>query len=379
MIGKIIGWVLVLVLVVWGIFALTRDGEPTEEGPIKIGLSAPLTGEAASFGEATLGGVELAVKEINDAGGVNGRMIELIAEDDLCSSEGINAINKLINVDKVHAIIGPVCSAAGGPAVPVAQESGTPTIIWASAPALTSAGDYIFRSYPSDALQGKAAAEFVYNTLGKRKAAVLYVNNDWGVGLDGVFNSVFEGLGGEVTSRETVNQDATDTRTQITKIKDSEPDVLYIPLYPKTGVISLKQIKELGLDVPLVGGDAFSTEEIILLAEADGMAFIRGKSPENEEFNATVKEVTGREPNFFSAFGYDSIKILASVIEEVGTSPVDLRDALAKVSYSGGMSVPLVEFSQNGDLKDAEFEVRLIKGGVDVDYFEDQAMMEKDN
>src|SRR3990167_6450865 len=135
--NKIIIWVIVLILVFVGIMALTGEKSevPTSTtGPIKIGASVPLTGEAASYGEITKAGIDLAVKEVNDAGGIDGRMIEIIYEDDKCDTTGSNVFNKLVNIDKVDAIIGPVCSSAAGPGVPIAQSGKVPTIIWASAP-----------------------------------------------------------------------------------------------------------------------------------------------------------------------------------------------------------------------------------------------------
>src|SRR3989344_5711994 len=156
-------WIAVLILVVIGLVILSGKSGPTETGPIRIGASLPLTGEAASYGEITKSGIDLAVKEVNDAGGIDGRMIEIIYEDDKCDTTGSNVFNKLVNIDKVDAIIGPVCSSAAGPGVPIAQSGKVPTIIWASAPGLTKAGDYIFRTYPSDSFQGKYAAEYAFN------------------------------------------------------------------------------------------------------------------------------------------------------------------------------------------------------------------------
>jgi branched-chain amino acid transport system substrate-binding protein len=136
---KTILWLAVAIIILGGIWygVSKKSTAPTTKEPIKIGVLAPLTGEAASFGQNSLAGVNLAVKEINDQGGINGRKVEIVAEDDKCSAEGVNAINKLINVDKVIGIIGPVCSASGGPSLPIAQNNGVPAIITASAPHLT--------------------------------------------------------------------------------------------------------------------------------------------------------------------------------------------------------------------------------------------------
>ncbi|MBI3335780.1 MAG: ABC transporter substrate-binding protein, partial [Candidatus Portnoybacteria bacterium] len=197
--GKTILWILIILIIVGGGYLFLRtpaaplapvaqEEKKMPSEPIKLGYIGPLTGELADGGEAGLAGATLAVKEINDAGGVLGRQLELVAEDDKCSAEGVNAMNKLVNIDKVVAITGPDCSASGGPALPIAQKAGVPVVVrWASAPHLTKIGDYIFRVYPSDAFQGKFIAEFLYNDLGKKKAAVVYVKNDWGQGIHDVF------------------------------------------------------------------------------------------------------------------------------------------------------------------------------------------------
>jgi branched-chain amino acid transport system substrate-binding protein len=270
--------------------------KPIKEETIKIGLLAPLTGEAASWGQNSLAGVTLAVKEINDKGGINGRKVEIVAEDDRCSAEGVNAINKLINVDKVIGILGPICSASGGPALPIAQNSGVPVVIVAaSAPHLTKIGDYIFRVYPSDAFQGKVAAEFMFNKLSKKKVAIVYVKNDWGEGIKEVFKSRFKELGGEVVYEDGVLQDQKDFRTEITKVKANGAEALYFPVYPANGISAFKQFKELVLNIPVVGGDAFDGEEVVKSDYADGIIYTVAKINIPEDFKSKIKSLPGFE------------------------------------------------------------------------------------
>lgn len=136
---------------------------------IKIGIFAALTGSAASWGQNALAGATLAANEINEQGGVDGRKIVLVIEDDKCSAESVNAVTKLITIDDVDALIGPVCSTAAEPSLPVAKKFNIPTIIpTASAPGLTKIGNNIFRVYPSDDMQGKIAADFIIDDLEKK-------------------------------------------------------------------------------------------------------------------------------------------------------------------------------------------------------------------
>ncbi len=297
--NKIIIWVvLTLIVVVGGYFLLKGNfSQPVSTEPIKIGVSGPLTGELASWGVNLSAGVELARNEINNAGGINGQMIELVIENDKCEpTTAVNAFNKLINIDKVVSIIGPICSSAGGSALPVAQQNNVPVIIVsASAPHLTKIGDHIFRIYPSDAFQGKVGAEFMFNILNKKKVAVIYVNNDWGVGIKDVFINDFKNLGGEVVSEDSVLQDAKDIRTQLTKAKNSSAEALYFPAYPANAIGGLKQAKELGLKIPIVGGDAFDGEEVVKSPSSEGLIYTVPKILDTEDFKAKNQSIAGQE------------------------------------------------------------------------------------
>lgn len=367
--NKTVWWIIAIIIIAasaW--FVLTgKAGEKASDtgtGPIKIGASLPLTGEAASYGEMTKAGIDLAVKEINSAGGVKGRQIQVVFEDDKCARDGANVFSKLVNIDKVVAIVGPVCSAAAGPGIPIAQQGGVPTIIWASAPGLPKkGGNFIFRTYPSDSLQGRVAAEYIYNTLGKHSAAILYVKNDWGQGLNDTFAARFKELGGTITHVEGVTADATDMRTELAKIKASNPEIIYTPLYPAGAGAMVKQAKSLGIKTPLFGGDALDTKEFSSVPEAEGVLFTEGKLNNPDAFKAKVKQITGKDSGPFTPLGYDSIKILAQVIGKVGTGQNVIKQELTKLDYTAGVSLPEISFDADRDLKSAQVEIRIIHGG----------------
>jgi branched-chain amino acid transport system substrate-binding protein len=365
---------LIVVIVILAILAVTVwKPKPVEkeEEVIKIGVLAPLTGEAASWGQNALAGITLATKEVNDKGGINGRKIEIVAEDDKCSAEGVNAINKLINIDKVVGILGPICSASGGPALPIAQNNGVPVvIISASAPHLTKIGDYIFRVYPSDAFQGKVAAEFMFNKLGKKKVAIVYVKNDWGEGIKEVFKTRFKELGGEIVYEGGVLQDQKDFRTEITKVKASGAEALYFPVYPANGISAFKQMKEMDLKIPVVGGDTFSANEVIESEYADGIIYTEGKINMPEDFEQKIKSLPGFENlqiNIVAPLGYDATKVMLLAIEKAGVDKQAIKEALKTTSYQG-ISNPLIEFDENGDLKSPAFDVKIIKDKHSVPY-----------
>lgn len=354
--------VIVGVLIIVGFVGLkTPDASKTVE-PIKIGLSTPVTGEIASYGEALQGGAQLAVSEINAAGGIDGRLLELIVEDDKCTKDAVSAVSKLVNINKVHAVLGPTCSSAAAPSVPIAQGAGVPIMIQATAPELTAIGDYVFRINPSDAFQGKFSAEYMYNELGKRKVAVLYVSNAWGKGIHDVFVKRFTELGGTVVYDESATQEVIDLRSYVAKMKAAEPDAVYLPLYPANGGSVVKTMIELDFRVPILGGDVFDGEEMWSIPEAEGVMFTTASVNNPEDFQQRVKNQTGMLPNTFTPYAYDGVKIFAEVIDRVGTDPEAMKKELRRRTFDG-MSNPKISFDEQGDLESAAFVVKVIRSG----------------
>lgn len=359
---KYVGLAVLLVLLVGGAYALHAWNGPDPE-VIKIGFVGPLTGSVASIGESSLAGAELAVKELNDKGGLLGKRVELVVEDDRCSADGVASVTKLITVDKVVAISGPDCGTSGSAALPIAESKHIPVVIrWASAPKLAKIGDYIFRIYPSDAFQGKFVAEHIFNDLQKKKVAVLYVKNDWGQGIMEVFVERFKELGGEVVYEAGVLEDSRDIRSQLGDVKRSDADILFTPLYATTGAIGLKQAKELGLSIPIIGGDVFESAELQESAGAAGVQFSTAVMANPIEFQQKVAQVTGKDGSKVTApLGYDSVMVIAEAIERAGSSkPEAIQKALTKTSYRG-VSSPLIEFDADGDLIGAKYEIKTIR------------------
>jgi len=377
----------IIALVIWGGYTLLQDAG-TDGDTIKIGFIGPLTGEAGNLGENAKMAVEIAVAEINEAGGINGRDLEVIYEDGQClGKEASSAANKLINVDKVSAILGGACSGETLAFAPVAEEAKITTLSYcSSAPSVTDAGDYIFRNYPSDLFQGSFAAEYATNDLNAKKIGVLYVNGDWGQGIKDVFVNKFQELGGEIILEEGYDQQSRDLRTQLTKIKSVNPDVVYFLGYTEASIPGLKQVSELGINVPLLGGDAWADPKIFEEAgeAAEGIRFVVPFAPLNDDFIAKMKEKVGSdEIGLCSPSAYDGIKILAQVMEKVGDDSTAIKDELYKTTYVGGVSGDSISFDENGDLKSASYVVKVVKDGVAVTEGEEamekggEAMMEE--
>ncbi|MGH9419536.1 MAG: ABC transporter substrate-binding protein, partial [Thermoanaerobaculia bacterium] len=229
---------------------------------IPIGVYAATSGSEAAFGQATVEGEKLAAEEINNNGGVLGKKIRLITEDDQGKAEeAASVVTKLITHDNVIAILGENSSNQSLAAAPIAQAAKVPMVSPSSTnPAVTKKGDYIFRVCFTDPYQGKAIAMFVRTNLHATTAAILRDNkNDYSVGLAGVIRKEFETLGGKIVAEQSYSGGDSDFRPQLTAIKGANPQVLFIPgFYTEVGQIAI-QARDLGITVPMVGGDGWDS------------------------------------------------------------------------------------------------------------------------
>ncbi|MEA1929740.1 MAG: ABC transporter substrate-binding protein [Patescibacteria group bacterium] len=370
--GKTIVWLIVIILIVWlGYFLVTKpdiSGPATGE-PITIGFIGPLTGDGASIGQNAMAATQLAVEEVNEVGGIDGRLLEVIYEDGKCNGrDASNAANKLINVDEVPVILGGGCSSETSAFAGLAEQTETVVLSYCStAPPLTEAGDYIFRNMPSDIYQGEFAADYVYNTLGVSKVAILFVKADWGVGISSQFVENFEELGGTITANEGYEQTARDLRSSLTKIKASEPELLYFVGYSEASIPGLKQARELGLDMPILGADAWDDPKIWADAgeAAEGISFVKPEAQNVEKYRVKMQEKTGSdEIGLCSPTAYDGVYILSQVMNDVGTDSTAIKDALYQVEYTGGVFSSEVRFDENGDVLGANYIVKKVSNGV---------------
>ncbi|MBC7319962.1 ABC transporter substrate-binding protein [bacterium] len=310
---------------------------------IKVGLITPLTGPIATFGQSVEKGVRMAVDEINAKGGVLGMKIELFVEDNQAKAEeSANIARKFIEQNKVVAILGPVISSNTLAAAPIAQQSKVPLLSpTATNPRVTQVGNYIFRACFVDDFQGTVMARFARTGLGKRlnTAAILYEKtSDYSIGLAKYFKETFISLGGKIVAEESFSSGDQDFSAQLTKIKGKNPDVLYVPSYYDTAGLIIKQARELGINVPILGGDGFDSPQLAELAGKEnlkncyfsGHFFAGSKSPEVRTFVANYKKRYNAVPDMLAALGYDAVYMLADAIKRAGKVDRDaIRDALA--------------------------------------------------
>lgn len=360
-----VGCVLGIACLVIGI-----PGCGASDDTIQIGAIGPLTGELASYGEWFKNSVEIAQDEINSSGGVLGKKIEVIYEDSQAdATTGVTVARKLVDIDRVAALLGPVASGVTLAVAPIAEQNGIVLLSPISSNyRITDAGDYIFRIAPSDALQGRIVAEWTFEELGYATAAILYVTNDYGDGLRQEFERNYVALGGRVVITEGSEQDATDFRSQLTKIAQLLPDFVFVAVYPKeTGRVA-QQMKEMGIDAPIIGTDPFHDEQVFEIAgaAANGIRFTDVADVSGSEFEAFAAEYRkryGSEANIVAAESYDGLKVLALAIERAGSlEGSKIRDALYGIKGYTGASGEIT-FDENGDVSSKTFYKYMIEDG----------------
>lgn len=309
-------------------------------GDIPVGVYGAQTGDQAAFGTSTANGVRIAAEEINAAGGVLGRKIRLIVEDDQGrADEAASVVTKLITSDRVEALIGENSSNQSLAAAPIAQSNGVPMISPSSTnPAVTEKGDYIFRVCFTDPYQGKALATFVRTNLKLDTAAILVdKKNDYSVGLAGVFRKDFEAAGGKIVAEQSYSGGDTEFRPQLTTIKAASPQALFIPgFYTEVGQIAI-QSRDLGLTVPLIGGDGWDSPVVIEIGgkSIEGSYFsdhyfVGDTRPVVQKFVAEYQKRHGKKPEATAALGYDALHIWANAANRAGSLDKKLvRDQIA--------------------------------------------------
>lgn len=362
----LITWVLIIFLAFAS--ACAKTGEKGAEGVIKIGSIGPLTGDLAYIGENMKEAVELAEDEINQSGGIKGKKIEVIFEDGKCDpKEAANAGNKLINVDKVAVIIGGLCSSETLAVAPLAEKSKVILLSAASTnPKITEAGDYIFRDVPSDSFQGAFAAEYVKTKLNKKSVALLKCLSDWCLGVNDAFKAEFLRLGGRITGEESFPQDSRDLRSQLVKIKSTDPELIYFVSYTEGSIVGLRQMRELGIKTGVFGADAWSDPKIWESVGENGEGAMYTE-PANKDYppqfvDAMKKKTGGKEINVYAPRAYDALKMLAMVMENAGTDTSLIKKGLYGIKNYQGIADNYT-FDGNGDITNAKYAVKVFKGG----------------
>ncbi|HPH98362.1 MAG TPA: ABC transporter substrate-binding protein [Anaerolineaceae bacterium] len=342
----------ILLIVVMVLSACTTGAAAKKE--IKIAILAPLSGSQPSFGQMTRDGALLAIEEWNAKGGVLDSKIVAVVEDSQCTPDpAVNAANKVIDQDKVHYIIGEVCSKASIPiseianAKKVVQISPTSTNPDVTVDKEGKTKDFIFRACFIDPFQGKVGAKFAIENL-KAKTAFIMVDqaNDYVKGLASFFEASFKEMGGTIVGTESYTGKDTDFSAILAKVADAKPDVVYLPDYYNVVNLVAKQAKEKGINASFIGGDGWDSSDLDTAA-ADGGYFTNHYSPDDprpevqnflKAFGAKYKNDKGeaKVPDALAALAYDATNLMIQAIKEAGTDDaVKVKDALVKINFKG--------------------------------------------
>ena len=325
----------------FGILAALAMGCATvrAQDEIPVGEFASLTGGNASFGQSSHKGTQLAIDEINAAGGVLGKKIKLITEDDQSlPGQPSTIMRKFISNDKVVAVLGEVASSKSLEAAPICQESHIPMISPASTnPKVTEVGDYIFRVCFIDPFQGTVMAKFALSKGWKKVALLTDTKEDYSVGLADSFKESFAKNGGEIGKEQSYSTDDKDFKAQLTSIQAADPQAIFVPGYYGEVALIARQARDLGITVPLLGGDGWVGESLLKVGgdALEGCYFSNhysedDTSPVVQEFVKKYKAKYGSVPDAMAALGYDSAMILADAMKRAGTTDgPKLRDAIA--------------------------------------------------
>lgn len=324
---------------------------------VRIGLVQPLTGSVAYNGKSVVEGAKLAVEEMNAAGGILGKKIELVVEDGQCTpANSVNAVEKLVQKDKVAMLVGAFCSSATAAIMPVAQKYKLPLVTGVSSKAsLTEQGNpWFFRAAETDALMAEAFAKILANDLKLTKVAYIGVNDDWGRGGVEEFSRDLSALGVKTVLTEYFDHGTTDFFTLLTKLRAARPDGVFVAAETQDGSILVKQIREMGLDTKVFGVGSWATADFINLAgkAAEGIHAAvpyasSMEAPRNQTFVKTYEAKYGAKPGKYGAAGYNALNIAAQAIARAGSTDAEaIRGALAKTRYEAPNGV--YQFTDKG-------------------------------
>lgn len=344
-----------LALLLLGHFACSSSNSE-----VNIGAVLPLTGDVAIYGQKMKRGMDLAVAQANAGGGIRGKKVRVLYEDDQGDPKSsVAAVQKLISVSGVKVIVGGAISATALPAVPIAERN--EVVLFspaATSPKLTGISKYFFRNWPPDVFDGTAMGEFAAKSLRVKTAAVFYVNNEWGVAISKIFADTFQANSGTVVGTESYEPNATDFRTQLTKLAARKPEAIYIPGYLKELITILRQKQELRIQARILSAYGFYDPALLEQAAgpAEGAIFtVPAYNPDSPEpvvknFTTAFQAAHGEKPDIWAAQAYDAARIVLMALEEGAKTGPEIRSRIAGVRNFDGPS-GRTSFDDKGDVE----------------------------
>lgn len=332
-----------------------------------VGVILPLTGDAAGYGKSMQRGIWLGLAQVDSSASVS---LVLHFEDSQGDPKlALSAYRKLVDYYHVPAIVGPFTSSETFAVAPAAERDRVVILsTGASAPGITNAGDFIFRIVTSDLFDGDVVARFVSEKLNLKSVAVIYINNDYGVGVQETFLRRFKELGGRVLLAEGYSASDSDQRTLLTKVKSSRPDAMFIVGYKEMGKV-IKQARELGIKCQILSTGLFEDPEILATAQtaADGVYYSYASFNPNsntsivKEFSIAFRNKYNSDPDILAALGYDAVRLIAHVYSDPSFRADQIRDRLYDVKDFPGAAGDM-SFDRNGDVHKS-FGIKRVQDG----------------
>jgi branched-chain amino acid transport system substrate-binding protein len=368
-------WAVAIIVVILIIVWVVSINKPSETGPITLGYVGCLSGDGASFGETEKNATQMAIDKINTDGGIDGRTVSVVYEDGKCNGkDATTAIQKLINIDKVKIVLGGTSSAETLAMVPIITSNKVLLLsAFASNPQLTGSSPFFFRNSPKDTDVAKLDADVIAAKY--KKVAIISENTDYSLGVRKVMSQVFSEKGVAVVSDELYNSSQTDFKTILLKIKEVNPDVLYINpgTSAKMGGVFVRQARQMGINIPIHGNFSLVTPEALQaggkymegLVSSDGTGLV---GP-GLAVLADYKSKTGKAPvnEYLMGANYDRPFIIKQAIEKVGLNTEKIAEYLRSMTDFSG-AVGTYHFDKNGDIVGVGFMSVVIKDGKKVPY-----------
>jgi branched-chain amino acid transport system substrate-binding protein len=353
-------------------FACQSGGSNADK--VRIGVFMSLTGSTANFGISSTNGIKMAAEEVNAKGGINGKQIDVLVQDDRSdASEAATIVTKFVTQDQVHAILGEVASSRSIAAAPIAQNAKIPMLTPSSTnPEVTKKGNFIFRSCFIDPVQGAAIAQFAARTLGAKRAAIMVDRkNDYSTGLESVITATFKKMGGQMVAVQSYQEGDQDFNAQLTSLKGASPEVIFVPGYYNDVGLIAKQARDKGITVPLLGGDGWDSVQLYAIGGAalNGSYFSNHYSPFDtdpkvQKFVNDYKAHYGTVPDALAATAYDAALIMFDAIKRANSlDGTAIRDALAATKDFPGVTGN-VTFNENRDAVKPIVMIEIKDGGT---------------
>lgn len=349
-----IGLILILLI---GVLAACSNSGKANSDVIRIGLAAPISGTQAQYGTAFKNGAELAVSEINEAGGINGKQVEIVIGDDKGdSNEAVNVANKFVSDKSIQAVVGHFNSSATLATAPVYNKNKIVQISpSSSAPSVTDAGEYTYRVITTDAFQADYLAQWS-NELGYKKVALIYEQSDFGIGLLDVYKASASEHGIEIVATEAYNPGSTDFSTVLTKIKGNEPDAIFIGGFYNEAALIVQQAERVNLDTDFIGVDSLYSEALIELGGQSveglkliGFFFADGENEKAKQFAEQFQSKYNSKPDTYAAYAYVATSLIIDAIKANGEDREGVKTFLDQVkNYEGATGT--LSFDENGDV-----------------------------